>query len=134
MTLFLNKGGAIVSLSRPRFLKHTTVLLAVCLLWLSVFSACAMDVNTASLAQLETLHGVGPRTAKTIIQERERGGSFSSLEDLSDRVRGIGKKRLARLRSAGLTAGGGLGVSFSSGAIATPEFSPPFPSISPRIP
>ena len=75
--------------------------------------AMAVDVNQASVEQLETIRGIGPRTAQTIIQERGRGGPFESIEDLSDRVKGIGPKKAATLRAAGLT----VGASALSGSI-----------------
>ena len=53
-----------------------------------------IDVNSASLAQLETLPGVGPATARKIIA----GRPYARLEDLL-RVSGIGPKTLERLRS-----------------------------------
>ena len=65
-------------------------------------SAQALDLNAASAEQLKDLRGVGPRTAHIIVQERNRAGPFESLEDLSDRVRGIGPKRLQTLQAAGL--------------------------------
>jgi len=65
-------------------------------------SAQALDLNTATAEQLKELRGVGPRTAQIIVQERNRAGPFESLEDLSDRVRGIGPKRLQALQTAGL--------------------------------
>ena len=71
--------------------------------------AHAIDVNTASVAELERVRGVGPRTAQIIVQERMRAGNFSSLEDLSDRVRGIGRKRLETLQAAGLRVAGQSG-------------------------
>ncbi|WP_154587598.1 ComEA family DNA-binding protein, partial [Bordetella pertussis] len=67
--------------------------------------AHALDVNTATVDQLETVRGVGPRTARVIIEERQRGGRFLSLEDLSERVSGIGHKKMQSLQAAGLTAG-----------------------------
>src|SRR5690606_22525489 len=51
----------------------------------------SLDVTAASAHELEALHGVGPRSAQVIIQVRERAGRFESLQDLSDRVRGIGR-------------------------------------------
>ena len=69
--------------------------------------AQAVDVNHASTSQLQGVRGVGPRMAQTIVDERERAGRFESLEDLSDRVRGIGRKRLQSLRAAGLRIGTG---------------------------
>ena len=65
-------------------------------------SAQALELNTATAEQLKDLRGVGPRTAQMIVQERNRAGPFESLEDLSDRVRGIGLKRLQTLQAAGL--------------------------------
>lgn len=71
-------------------------------LFLCVSSVGAMDVNQASSAELQTLPGIGSKTAEAIIEERERGGAFTSLEDLSDRVKGIGPKKREALQEAGL--------------------------------
>ncbi|MBC7202266.1 MAG: DUF655 domain-containing protein [Pusillimonas sp.] len=68
-------------------------------------TAHAVDVNSATLTQLETVKGIGPKTAGIIIQERTRGGRYESFEDLSDRVRGIGPAKVAALKTAGLTLG-----------------------------
>jgi competence protein ComEA len=56
-----------------------------------------VDLNTATLDELDTLPGVGPTTAQAIIDERARRGRFRSVEDLLD-VRGIGEAKLAALR------------------------------------
>lgn len=56
-----------------------------------------VDVNTADADELDTLPGVGPATAEAILDERERRGSFSSVEDLLD-VPGIGEAKLEALR------------------------------------
>lgn len=64
--------------------------------------AQALDVNAASAAQLESLRGIGPRTAKMIVHERSRAGAFASMEDLSDRVKGLGERRVRSLSQAGL--------------------------------
>ena len=69
------------------------------------FVAYALDVNVASVAELERLRGIGPRTAQMIVQERERAGVFESLTDLSERVRGIGAQRVKVLQSGGLRVG-----------------------------
>jgi competence protein ComEA len=60
-------------------------------------SAAPVDVNTATVDQLEALPGIGPTLAGAIVQERERNGPFHSVADLT-RVPGIGDGRLAQLR------------------------------------
>lgn len=62
----------------------------------------ALDLNQATSTELQALPGIGPKTAESIVEERERGGAFTSLQDLSDRVRGIGPKKLESLQEAGL--------------------------------
>jgi competence protein ComEA len=81
----------------------------------------ALDVKTASVRQLESLRGIGPRTAKMIVHERGRAGAFESMEDLSDRVRGLGERRVSALRQAGLEV-----KSSKAGSPLTVE--PPAPS------
>jgi competence protein ComEA len=56
-----------------------------------------LDLNTATLEQLDALPGVGPATAQAIVDEREKRGRFASVEDLLD-VRGIGPAKLDAMR------------------------------------
>jgi competence protein ComEA len=56
-----------------------------------------LNLNTATLEQLDTLSGVGPTTAQKILDYREELGGFSSIEELGE-IPGIGEKRLASLR------------------------------------
>jgi len=56
-----------------------------------------VNLNTADLAALDTLPGVGPATAKAIIDWRDQNGRFTAVEDLLS-VTGIGDKTLAELR------------------------------------
>lgn len=55
-----------------------------------------VNINSASVAELTTLSGVGEATAKKIIADRETHGPFSSPEELM-RVAGIGEKKYAQL-------------------------------------
>lgn len=57
-----------------------------------------INLNTATLTQLQTLKGVGPKTAARIIAQRKRVGSFKSLEDLLQ-IKGIGPKTLNKFRA-----------------------------------
>ena len=59
--------------------------------------ACRVNLNTATLEQLDELDGVGPATAQKILDYREAHGGFGSVEEL-DQVPGIGETRLAALR------------------------------------
>ncbi len=82
--------------------------------------AHALDVNTATQDQLRGVRGIGPKTAQIIIEERSRGGSYESLEDLSDRVKGIGPKKAAALQAQGLTVGGAPAVPPAAKSPAAP--------------
>jgi len=54
-----------------------------------------VNVNTADAQTLDTLIGVGPKTAQAILDERAQNGSFDYPQDLL-LVKGIGEKTLAR--------------------------------------
>lgn len=55
-----------------------------------------VDLNAATLEQLQRLPGVGPKMAQRILDYRGEHGRFKSLSDL-DSVKGIGEKRMERL-------------------------------------
>lgn len=57
-----------------------------------------IDLNTATVQQLDTLPGIGPVTAAAIVAWREANGKFTSVDQLAD-VDGIGPARLDKLRS-----------------------------------
>jgi competence protein ComEA len=56
-----------------------------------------VHLNTASVAELDELPGVGPVTAQKIVDFREEHGAFSSVEDL-DAIPGIGPAKVEQLR------------------------------------
>ncbi|MFT3900483.1 MAG: ComEA family DNA-binding protein [Gordonia sp. (in: high G+C Gram-positive bacteria)] len=56
-----------------------------------------IDLNTATEQQLDGLPGVGPVTAKAIVDWRTAHGRFTSVDQLTE-VDGIGPARLQRLR------------------------------------
>ena len=56
-----------------------------------------VDLNAAGVEELESLLGVGPRTAQFIVEYRDEVGGFAKIEELMN-VRGIGEKTFRRLR------------------------------------
>ncbi|KUI25390.1 ComEA family DNA-binding protein [Mycobacterium sp. GA-2829] len=56
-----------------------------------------VNLNTATVEQLDTLPGIGPVTAAAILAWRDANGAFTSVDQLGD-VDGIGPARLAKLR------------------------------------
>lgn len=60
-------------------------------------AAPLLNLNAASLAELEKLPGVGPATAARIVEYRQKSGPFRRIEDLMN-VRGIGEKTFLRLK------------------------------------
>ncbi len=55
-----------------------------------------VNINTASVEQLSTLPGVGPKLAARIVEYRQKSGSFRAPHDLLN-VQGIGEKNFAKL-------------------------------------
>lgn len=60
-------------------------------------SSGLVNINTASAAELQTLSGIGPSMAQSIIDERTQNGAFASVDDLM-RVSGIGEKKFAKIK------------------------------------
>ncbi|OBI37501.1 ComEA family DNA-binding protein [Mycobacterium colombiense] len=57
-----------------------------------------LDLNTATVQELDALPGVGPVTAAAIVAWRQSNGKFTSVDQLAD-VEGIGPARLEKLRA-----------------------------------
>jgi competence protein ComEA len=68
-------------------------------------AALALEVNTATRAQLEQLNGLGVATVERILQAREQR-PFADWQDLTARVSGLRGKRAEQLDRQGLTVGG----------------------------
>jgi len=56
-----------------------------------------INVNTASLEELDSLPGIGPKLAQRVIEDRSMFGRYETVDDL-ERVKGIGSETVERLR------------------------------------
>jgi competence protein ComEA len=61
-------------------------------------SGSALNLNTATQAQLEALPGIGKSTADRIIEYRQKNGGFKKTEDLMN-IKGIGEKSFLKLKA-----------------------------------
>jgi competence protein ComEA len=61
-------------------------------------TAAALNLNTASAAQLEALPGIGAKTAALIVEYRQKNGGFKKIEELMN-VKGIGEKSFLKLKA-----------------------------------
>ncbi len=85
--------------------KISSFMLAICfslgLLFPATWAAASMkiDINTATIEQLETVNGVGQDTAQNILNYKKEHGKFKSIEEL-EAVKGVGKVRFQALSEA----------------------------------
>lgn len=64
-----------------------------------------VEVNAATVAELDSLRGVGPAMSRKILDERAKM-PFVNWQDLSQRVTGLGSTKAARLSQEGLRVNG----------------------------
>ena len=73
------------------------IIISVVLLMFMVTAAWAkININTASVAELEALPGIGAKKAEAIVKYREDHGKFQKTEDIV-MVKGIGEKLLKKI-------------------------------------
>jgi len=60
-------------------------------------ASAIVNLNTASASDLETLPGIGAKTAARIVEYRQKNGPFKKVEELMN-VRGIGEKNFLKLK------------------------------------
>jgi competence protein ComEA len=57
-----------------------------------------ININTAPASDLETLPGIGAKTAERIVEYRQKNGPFKKVEELMN-VPGVGEKNFLKLRN-----------------------------------
>lgn len=98
-------------------------LLAALVMSCATLSFAAVDVNTASAAELDSIKGIGPGMSTRIMDERKKA-PFKDWTDLISRVKGVGSKNAAKFSTGGLTVNG----SAYSGAPAAKATAQPAPA------
>ncbi len=56
-----------------------------------------INLNTATIEQLQTLPGIGPATAKSILDYRAKVGKFNKVEEILN-IKGIGEKKYQQIK------------------------------------
>ena len=87
----------------------------------------AVNINTATEAELDKLPGIGPTKAKAIVEDRNKNGTFKSIEDIK-RVKGIGDATFEKLKAEITVAGAGAAPKTESKPAATPA-----PTVKPAV-
>ena len=77
-------------------------LLAALTMFYAAVSFAAVDVNTATAADLDSVKGIGPAMSTRIIDESK----FKDWNDFIARVKGVGEKSASRFSDNGLTVNG----------------------------
>ena len=85
-----------------KVIKH---LFAAVLALAATVALAAVDVNSASVADLDSIKGIGAGTSAKILDGR-KSAKFKDWDDFIERVPGIGDKRAAQLSAEGLTVNG----------------------------
>jgi competence protein ComEA len=57
-----------------------------------------VNINTAPATELQTLPGIGAKTATRIVEYRQKNGPFKKIEEMMN-VRGVGEKNFLKLKS-----------------------------------
>jgi competence protein ComEA len=94
-------------------------ILAIVTMLYAAVAFAAVDVNKATVAELDGIKGIGPSISTKIIDERKKG-NFKYWNDFVERVKGVGDGNAAKFSAEGLTVNG---AGFK-GAAAAPASAP----------
>jgi len=73
------------------------VALGIILFPISVIAGQKLNINTATIDQLQNLPGVGSHIAQEIINYRHEHGPFQKVEDITQ-VKGLGEKKFEKIK------------------------------------
>lgn len=102
-------------------MKKLLVMLASALTFACGAAFAAVDLNTASQQELESVKGIGPAKAKAILDYRTKNGPFKSTEDVM-KVPGIKEGIYNKIKSE-------ISVNGKAAAPATTAKSPATPAV-----
>lgn len=100
--------------------------LAIGTLLCACAASAAVDINQASVADLDGIKGIGPAVSSRILDERQKG-PFKNWNDFITRVKGIGTGNAAQFSSEGLVING---VRYDRGGKDTPRQPAPLARVS----
>ena len=78
-------------------LKKAVTALSICLFLAGTAWAGGVNINTADKQSLDTLAGIGPVKAQSIIDYRAEHGEFNNVDELLE-VNGVGPKTLEEIK------------------------------------
>ncbi len=90
------------------------------------FAFAAVDLNTASMEQLQSVKGIGPAKAKAITEYRQKNGPFKTVDEL-EKVPGFGAKSVSNMKpefSIGAAAAKPAAAVKAAAAPVTPAATP----------
>lgn len=98
--------------------------LPITLLITGAATSASVDINLASVADLDGIKGIGPAVSSRILDERQKA-PFKNWNDFIRRVKGIGASNAVQFSSEGLVIDGvGYHGTTQSAAQKTPDPSP----------
>ncbi|MFP7754519.1 ComEA family DNA-binding protein [Thermodesulfobacteriota bacterium B35] len=69
----------------------------ILLLFLATAALAKVNINTATVKELQAIRGIGQTKAEAIIKYRKKEGPFKSVKDLV-KVKGIGEKTVEKIK------------------------------------
>jgi competence protein ComEA len=93
MTRILTAAIAAIALSAPALSAQTKAPAPQA----AATATAPVNLNTATVEQLATIPGVGPKMAERIIDYRQKNGGFKKVEDLMN-VSGVGEKSFLKMK------------------------------------